>query len=410
MNEWRTTTWGEIASLAYGRALRTYGADGAVPVFGTNGPIGFTQKALATGPGVIIGRKGAYRGVHYSAADFFVIDTAFYLCPKPGVPLDLRWAYYNLLHQDINSMDSGSAIPSTSRDDFYSLPVEHPPIDDQRAIAAILGALDDKIDLNRQMNHTLEEMASALFKSWFIDFDPVVAKAEGRQPFGMDAATAALFPAALRDSDEGLIPSDWVLHTLRDALDINPKRQLDSKRPAPYLDMASTPTAGHAPSSFGVREPISGVRFMNGDTLLAKITPCLENGKAAYVDFLADGQVGWGSTEFIVMRPKPPIPLPFAYLLARHSDFKEHAIQSMTGSSGRQRVDLDSLCRWKLALPSNTKIFNAFGGLIQPWFALAGANAKESQTLTALRDLLLPQLLSGEIRIKDAEKLVEAAV
>ena len=187
--EWQERRWGDLATLEYGRALRGYDTpEGMFRVFGTNGPIGWHDEALYAHPGVIVGRKGAYRGIHYSAEPFFVIDTAFYL--KPKVEMDVRWAYYELLTQDINLMDSGSAIPSTSREEFYSLPVSVPPPSEQRAIAHVLGTLDDKIELNRRMNETLEAMARALFKSWFIDFDPVRAKAALRNHSPLEGESA----------------------------------------------------------------------------------------------------------------------------------------------------------------------------------------------------------------------------
>jgi len=180
-SEWTEMRWGDIATLEYGKGLRGYqNAAGRFRVFGTNGPIGWHDKPLCNHPSVIVGRKGAYRGIHYSPEPFFVIDTGFYLEPK--TEFDVKWTYYELLSHDINSMDSGSAIPSTSRDSFYQLPVRVPPPPEQRAIAHILGSLDDKIELNRQMNETLEAIARAIFKSWFVDFDPVRAKAEGRDP------------------------------------------------------------------------------------------------------------------------------------------------------------------------------------------------------------------------------------
>ncbi|RLB80576.1 MAG: restriction endonuclease subunit S, partial [Deltaproteobacteria bacterium] len=161
---WKQCEWGDLATLEYGKALRGYqNKRGRYRVYGTNGPIGWHDKPLCHHPGVIIGRKGAYRGIHYSPEPFFVIDTAFYLEPKEDI--DLRWAYYELLTHDINSMDSGSAIPSTSREAFYHLPVKVPPKDQQRRIAHILGTLDDKIELNRKMSQTLEAMAQAIFKS-----------------------------------------------------------------------------------------------------------------------------------------------------------------------------------------------------------------------------------------------------
>jgi len=117
---WEIKQWKEIAKLEYGKSLKGYrDGEGTIPVFGTNGLIGLTDKTLCNDEGIIIGRKGAYRGVHYSSVPFYVIDTAFYLAPI--IQVSKKWAYYEILRFDINGMDSGSAIPSTSRDDFYSL-------------------------------------------------------------------------------------------------------------------------------------------------------------------------------------------------------------------------------------------------------------------------------------------------
>lgn len=162
---WIEAEWGELATLEYGRALRDYRASsGSTTVYGTNGRIGSSDVVpQSAGPGVIIGRKGAYRGVHFSPGKFFVIDTAFWL--KPKSPIDLRWAYYELLTHDINSMDSGSAIPSTSRDAFYRMPVLMPPIEEQQGVADALGALDDKIESNERAIFLLEQLGAVLLGS-----------------------------------------------------------------------------------------------------------------------------------------------------------------------------------------------------------------------------------------------------
>ena len=144
------------------------------------------------------------------------------------------------------------------------------------------------------MNRTLEATARAIFKSWFVDFDPVRAKIDGRQPEGMDAETAALFPAAFEDSELGKIPKGWRVAPLPEVIEVNPKRSLSKGQLAPYLDMKNMPTQGHYPDNWFDRPFKSGTKFINGDTLLARITPCLENGKTAFVDFLEDEVVGWG--------------------------------------------------------------------------------------------------------------------
>ena len=141
---WEVTRWGEIASLEYGKGLKGYQEGvGRFQVFGTNGPIGWHTAMLAGGPGIIIGRKGAYRGVHYSTEPFWAIDTAFYL--KPKRPFSWKWAYYELLRVDINGMDSGSAIPSTSREDFYSLPVCWPQLAMFHGFDAVFAPVFEKL-------------------------------------------------------------------------------------------------------------------------------------------------------------------------------------------------------------------------------------------------------------------------
>jgi len=287
----------------------------------------------------------------------------------------------------------------------FSLPI--PPLRDQRAIAHILDTLDDKIELNRRMNETLEAMARALFKSWFVDFDPVRAKMEGRRTAGMDKATAALFPDAFQDSPLGKIPKGWIACSLPEAVQVNPPRPLRQGEIAPYLDMKNMPTQGHRPAGWIIRPMASGTKFANGDTLLARITPCLENGKTAYVDFLDDGQVGWGSTEYIVLRPKAPLPSEYGYFLARSDELRAHAIQNMTGSSGRQRVPAGCLSQFLIVVPSEA-VAERFGKAVAPLMGQIKSHSEQNESLAALRDALLPKLLSGEIRVKDAEKLVES--
>jgi len=264
------------------------------------------------------------------------------------------------------------------------------------------------------MNETLEAMARALFKSWFVDFDPVRAKIEGRWRPGQSLPGLAanlydLFPARLVPSELGEIPEGWEVKPLDEAIEVNPARSLRKGDLAPYLDMANTPTKGHTPDVVVERAFGSGMRFINGDTLVARITPCLENGKTAFVDFLEEGQVGWGSTEYIVLRSKPPLPEELAYCLARSQEFREFAIQSMTGSSGRQRVPATALSHFGLALPVGPQVPDAFGHFIKPLFARATRVAAESRTLATLRDTLLPKLISGQLRVKDTQRIIGRA-
>ena len=240
-----------------------------------------------------------------------------------------------------------------------------------------------------------------------MDFDPVHAKQQGREPEGMDSDTAALFPDGFEESELGLglVPMGWRVTNLSEAFEINPTRVLKKGTVAPYLDMAKLSPSGHCVEPPIQRKMASGSKFRNGDSLMARITPCLENGKIAFVDFLADGQIGWGSTEFLVLRPKAPLPEYFGYLLCRHSVFRDFAVQSMSGTSGRQRIQNDLLGRYSLALPDSL-IALAFQNVIEPIQKCISANHEQTQTLTTLRDTLLPRLISGQLRLPDAEEAV----
>lgn len=310
---------------------------------------------------------------------------------------------------------SQTGVPSIARPSSYLKTIELslPPLTEQRSIAHILGTLDDKIELNRRQNETLEAMARALFKAWFVDFEPVRAKMEGRWKrgqslFGLPAHLYDLFPDRLVESELGEIPEGWHWVPASEVVEFNPRETLRKGTLAPYLDMAALPTSGSWPDPPVLREYGSGMRFRNGDTLLARITPCLENGKTAFVQCLPQGVLAWGSTEFIVLRPKAPVPAEYAYLLARDSAFRKHAILSMTGTSGRQRVQADSVAEFKVAWPLGAKIWETFADFVTPHFKSIKANSEASQTLTHLRDTLLPQLISGKLCVPDAHHFMEA--
>ncbi|RKH60524.1 restriction endonuclease subunit S [Corallococcus aberystwythensis] len=157
--EWEVHNWSELVSLEYGKALRHY-SEGSVPVYGTNGRIGFHSTPLCAHAGVIVGRKGAYRGIHYSPVPFFVIDTAFYV--EPCAPLEMRWVYYELLREGVNSMDSGSAIPSTSRSDFYALKTIVPPHAIQSRFVDLLEPMWRRQQANDQESRTLANLRDSL--------------------------------------------------------------------------------------------------------------------------------------------------------------------------------------------------------------------------------------------------------
>ena len=396
--EWREAVWGELATLEYGKSLRGYkSSDGRYKVYGTNGPIGWNSEPLCDRASVIIGRKGAYRGVHYSPDPFFVIDTAFYLQPK--VDLDTRWAYYHLLTVDINGMDSGSAIPSTSREDFYDLPVDVPPLLEQRAIAHVLGTLDDNIELNRRMNETLEAMARALFKSWFVDFEPVRAKMEGRwrrgESFpGLPAEYYDLFPDRLVDSELGEIPEGWEVKTLEDVAEQRREgvKPHDLNSDTPYIALEHMPKRCIALSEWGVAQGLASgkFRFKQGDVLFGKLRPYFHKAGIAPVN-------GVCSTDIVVITPISEQWLGYVLGHTSSREFVDYTDATSTGTR-MPRTNWKDMARYKLALPSDD-VVGALDGIARPWIERLLSAIHQSRTLAAQRNALLPGLVSGEVGI-----------
>lgn len=408
MGEWVHVTLGEVVELKRGYDLPQQNRRaGKIPVVSSSGVTAHHSVSMVPAPGVVTGRYGTIGQVFYISQDFWPLNTTLYVRDFKGN--DPRFVGYLLRTVNFLAYSDKGAVPGVNRNHLHQAQVVVPvDLAEQRAIAQILGALEDKIELNRRMSETLEGMARALFKSWFVDFDPVRAKAEGRDP-GLPGPLVDLFPSRFVDSDLGRTPEGWPLVPLPALMEINPRRSLRKGDSAPYLDMSNMPTMGHCPDDVMNRLVGSGMRFVNGDTLVARITPCLENGKTAYVDFLADGEVGWGSTEYIVLRPHPAIPLEFGYCLARSEQFREFAIQAMTGSSGRQRVPADALLHFQMPRAPDL-VFQQFGRTVKPIFSRGARLVEESRTLATIRDVLLPRLLSGELRVPIAERVVEGVL
>ncbi|MEV4382731.1 restriction endonuclease subunit S [Streptosporangium sp. NPDC049644] len=275
----------------------------------------------------------------------------------------------------IQNMAIGSSVPGFNLTQLKQIRVLIPSLREQAGILEVLQALDDKIAINDRISATIEGILSLNFAELGIDVEP--------DP--MNAITAS------------------------DVIEFNPKLKVSQSANAVYLDMAALSTSMARVSGWTRREPKSGARFSNNDTVMARITPCLENGKTAFVDFLADGDVGIGSTEFIVMRARPGYPAHASYFLARSPRFRENAIRNMVGSSGRQRVAAAALHDFPLTRPNQEELAS-FGEASAAAFLLLRSLGAECMNLAALRDVLLPKLMMGEIRVRDAEKTVEDAL
>ncbi|MBT1170430.1 restriction endonuclease subunit S [Bifidobacterium sp. SO4] len=195
---------------------------------------------------------------------------------------------------------------------------------------------------------------------------------------------------------------DGKIGVLGDIAEGNPRRKLSKNAFAKYVDMGSLSTTGSYPSGWNKRSYNGGMRFTNGDTLIARITPCLENGKAAYVNFLDENEVAFGSTEYIVLTGKPGIPNEIMYFLAKNEAFVDYLIQHMTGSSGRQRVSVIDALNCPIRIPSDALI-QEIGQELSRILNVVRANSEQIMELSQLRDTLLPKLISGEIDVSKVE-------
>ncbi len=402
--EWRHSTWGEEVSLEYGKALRGYSRErGAFRVFGSNGPIGWTSESLAQGPGVILGRKGAYRGVEYSREPFWVIDTAYYVVPKSE--FDLRWIYYAIKHHKLGEIDDGSPIPSTTRAAVYVKDVQIPPLIDQQAIACMLGALDNKIELNRRMNRTLEETARAIFKSWFVDFDPVRAKAAGQQHPDLKPEIAALFPDGFEDSDLGEIPKGWRIGTIGDLV----QNEVDRIQPSAFTESHPyVPIECIEPRSvcLGSSQPGSNaksslIRFREGDILFGAMRPYFHKVCIAPFD-------GTTRTTAFVLRPAA-FELAYIAFVISSDEFIDYATAHSEGSTIPYAKWVGSLQDMRIIIPPQ-HVRRAYHACVWPLIERMMASVLANSLLATLRDTLLPKLISGELRVPDAERIVGRAV
>ena len=408
--EWRPSTWGDEITLEYGKALRDYShSGGPIRVFGSNGPIGWTGQALATGPGVILGRKGAYRGVHFSAEPFHVIDTAYYVVPKRGA--DMRWLYYAIKAHKLGEIDDGSPIPSTTRSAVYIQDLAVPPPHEQKRIAAILGTLDDKIELNRRMSETLEAMARALFKSWFVDFDPVRAKAAGRDT-GLPKAIAELFPGSFEDSEMGQIPQGWTCSSL--------------------LDVTTKIGSGATPLGGGSVYVDSGVALIRSQNVydsqfvwdgLARITDAAAEALQGVTVELGDVLVNITGASFLrtcvvepsvlparvnqhvcIIRPKLGIPSRYIHFHLLEPATREF-LTGMDAGASRQAVTKGHLESVPVVLPQ-LAVLDTFARLTGPLLDKVSRNMSQARAAASVRDTLLPRLISAQFRnaMEDVEQ------
>jgi type I restriction enzyme, S subunit len=316
----------------------------------------------------------------YFKGKFDAYQRTYVIRPIDESRLDTRFLYFALRPQldHLRSVSTGSATKFLTMGLLSDLELPLPSLPTQRKIAGILSAYDDLIENNLRRIKILEQMAQSLYREWFVHF---------RFPSHESAKFV--------NSELGQIPKGWDVKAMTEAVTVRPKVSIPKGGDIPFVTMGGLSENSMLITEVESREVPTGARFQNGDTLFARITPCLENGKTGYAEFLpSDESAACGSTEFIVLRSKNVCPQ-YVYLMARSDAFRDNAIKSMSGATGRQRVRDECFDQFFLAQPPGD-LLARFESITRPQFELIHSLNRRDQTLRRTRDLLLPKLLSGD--------------
>ena len=368
---------------------------------------------------IVIARTGAFTGANAYITEVpegGAVFASYLIRLATNANLNSRYTYYflqsNWYKGYIAGSIGGSAQPNANAKVLTGVEIPLPPLPEQRAIAHILGTLDDKIELNRRMNQTLEEMARAIFESWFVDFDPVRAKAEGKKPAGIDEATAALFPDAFEDSELGEIPIGWKTTRIGDIATFeNGDRGKNYPKTKDYIEhgipFINAGHLEHGRVNLDAAYRISEATFerlrsgkIQGDDLLY----CLRGspGRVARTKNIGSGAI---ASSLVIIREASWAPITFLYYLLSGSIGRQLVVELDNGSA-QPNISVRSLQNYPVLFPPSALI-EIFDDLVQAFWNKADLITGELTTLIKTRDTLLPILLSGRISVEDFEKAAE---
>lgn len=375
---WITCRLGDALTLKRGYDLpHANRRDGDVPVVSSSGITGFHNEAKIDGPAVVTGRYGTLGEVYYLDEQCWPLNTALYVQDFKGSRP--RFIYYFLQFVLRGMRSDKAAVPGVNRNDLHARKVRFAKdLSIQKEIEHAIQPYDDLIENNRRRIQLLEESALLLYQEWFVHLR---------------------FPGHEQVLVTDGIPDGWEPTTLPEVIEVNPRTPVEKGKEIWYVPMSSLSESSMTANTadFERRTKHTNVKFQKNDVLLARITPCLENGKTGYAYFLHDGEVACGSTEFIVLRGHR-LPSEFVYCLARSYPFRENAIKSMTGSSGRQRVQNTCFEKYRVPLPPH-HILEEFVQVVRNNFDQIRNLMAQNAKLAQARDLLLPKLMSGELTV-----------
>ncbi|PLS28627.1 restriction endonuclease subunit S [Bifidobacterium parmae] len=345
---------------------------GIYPYYGAQGIVDYLDDYTFQGDRLLVAEDGENLRsnkqpiANWATGKFRVNNHAHVLCES--ALCNLKYLHYLLNELDLSAYITGSTQPKLSQKSLLSIEIHLPDRELQDKVVAFMRPIESEITCLTQANGHLLEIGQSIFdeKLKLCDFT------EGT-------------PGSLGDIAEG-----------------NPRRQLSKGTIAKYIDMSSLSTTGPYPNGWIQKAYNGGMRFTNGDTLLARITPCLENSKASYVNYLDENEVAFGSTEYIVLTGKDEIPNEIFYFLVRNSNFIEYMVGHMNGSSGRQRVSVKDALSYPIHIPDD-KIIKTIGHRLSMLLNAVNMNSKQIRKLSQLRDTLLPKLMSGEIDLSKVE-------
>ncbi len=399
------TTFGEFISIQRGHDLpQNSRVEGSIPVAGSSGVVGFHNEGRGLIPGITIGRSGSIGVVNFYSDDYFPLNTVLYVTDFKGN--DPKFVYYFLKTLDFLSFNSGSVQPSLNRNLLYPARVKLPSVQIQKSIAHILGNLDEKIELNQKMNETLEEIAKTIFKSWFVDFDPVRAKMEGR-PTGLPGDISELFPDELVDSEIGDIPRGWEISVISDFGNVVCGKTPSTKDPENFDGVYPFITIPDMRGNILSLETDRTISDKGAQLLKGKLLPA---GSICVSCIATPGLVCVTTTDSFTNQQinsiVPQVDQHKEYLAFSMMTFGD--LISSAGSGGSVFANLSTGRFKELPILRPVEgIVSAFSNIICPILERVGLAQSENSVLSELRDTLLPKLISGELQIPDAEKFLE---
>ncbi|QWD79439.1 restriction endonuclease subunit S [Polynucleobacter sp. MWH-Spelu-300-X4] len=419
-SEWEDSTLGDVLTLQRGMDLPVQERKGGKhPIVASTGVVGFHNEAPVKAPGVVIGRSGSIGGGQFVAQDFWPLNTTLWVKDFKGN--DPRYCYYLLKSIDFSSMNAGSGVPTLNRNHLHPMRVAKPPVSVQKSISGMLGSLDDRIALLRETNQTLEAIAQALFKSWFVDFDPVRAKVEGKLPEGIDAATAALFPDGFEETELGLVPKGWKISTVEEISERVGMGPFGSNiKVETFVESGIPVISGQHLKQLLVEDNTFNFITLEHAQRLSK--SCVQAGDVIFTHAGSIGQVSLlhADSEYnkyvlsqrqFFLRCNSSLISPEWIVYYFKSAAGQHQLLANTSQVGVPSIarPVSYLKSIRLIVPSS-QINQKFAAIVAPTHNLIISNRKHISTLTALRDTLLPRLISGQLHIADAEVELEKAI